>query len=109
MLNLEEHIPFSFRHNGHHFDIHNRCVRNSIHQFCGFQQNVVREQIQRLSSPTAGIVSIGTKLNKLERVLQRIRVQINALLLINRGEDQVLPILQQNPLSRIPSIELESG
>ena len=109
MLNLEEHIPLSFRHNGHHFDIHNRCVRNSIHQFCGFHQNVVREQIQRLSSPTAGIVSIGTKLNKLERVLRRIRVQINALLLTNRGEDQVLHILQQNPLSRIPSIELESG
>ena len=90
-----------------HLNIFIRTFRSRIHQISRFHHRVICIQEQRLDLPRTSRRISRSKVLKLELVVGCVVAQVNALLLTSQRVHQSTDVLQQNPVTRVASIDLE--
>ena len=80
-----------------------------IHPFRGLRHDVIGVEIHRLDDrgTVRGITCF--EILELELVVGRVVVQIDAFLLSGGGVDQPTHVLQEDPITRVATIDLELG
>ena len=106
---LIAHITVSLRNDLSHLNVLVRTLRSRIHQLSRINHCVISVQEQRLDLPIAGRRITRSKVLKLELIVGSVVVQIDALLLTSQRVHQSTDVLQQNPVTRVASINLELG
>ena len=90
-----------------HLNIFIRTFRSRIHQISRLHHRVIRIQEQRLDLPRTSRRISRSKVLKLELVVWSVVAQVDALLLTSLRVHQSTDVLQQNPVTRVASIDLE--
>ena len=105
---LKVHIALSLRNDGQIYELQRTCA-SRVHQLGCFHRHIVRVQGERLNHKIAGRRFVTGKVGKLELIVGSVVVQIDAILLTRPRVRQSRYILQQDPVSRIASIEEEAS
>ena len=105
--NRVAHISVSLRNDLSNFNVLEGLSTSRIHQLGGINHRVIRIQEQRLDLPRTSRRISRSKVLKLELVVGSVVVQVDTLLLTSLRVHQSTDVLQQYPVARVASIDLE--